>query len=305
MPIVFHCPACDAELTLSDAAAGRRGKCPHCKGDIIVPSGDGPAAPSPPPPGQAFTPDPPVAPAAAQAPPASLPTGGQHGYARSDYENPYGGRQEPHRGSTIQVMGILSFFFVPWVLGPLAWIWGNQDLKKMNAGVMDNSGRSATEAGKICGMISTILHGVILVLVMLMVIMPIFCCMGIGLMAPKPPGPGTSFSSTFPDINKEIDAELAAESFLDELKDGEYAAANLRTSRNFQSRQGEAGLRALVGKYPILSNFKSRDTDTKKKTSLKATLEASFEDQNGVNIKGTIEMVKEAGSWKVDQLTIP
>ena len=154
-------------------------------------------------------------------------------------------------------------------------------------------------------MISTILHSVLLVVMLMIFVVPIFCCMGVGLMAPKAPRPGTSFSGTFTDLDKEIQAELAAESFLDELKDGEFAAANLRTSRNFQTRQGEAGLRALVGKYPILSNFKSRDTDTKKKTSTKATLEASFEDQNGANIKGTIEMVKEAGSWKVDQLTIP
>src|SRR5262245_61202133 len=110
MPITFHCPACDAELTLSDAAAGRRGKCPHCKGDIIVPSGNEAASSNQPAAG--ITPNPPSS--AAPAAPPPLPTGDQHGWARSDEVNPYGGRVEPHRGSTIQVMGILSFFFVPW-----------------------------------------------------------------------------------------------------------------------------------------------------------------------------------------------
>ncbi len=38
MSIVFACPSCRAELTISDAAAGKTGKCPHCKGPITVPA---------------------------------------------------------------------------------------------------------------------------------------------------------------------------------------------------------------------------------------------------------------------------
>ncbi len=34
---------------------------------------------------------------------------------------------------------------------------GNSDLKEMDAGTMDPSGRSITQGGKICGMIATIL----------------------------------------------------------------------------------------------------------------------------------------------------
>lgn len=45
MPIAFACPFCQANISVSDAAAGRRGKCPHCKGTIVVPS-PGPAASS-------------------------------------------------------------------------------------------------------------------------------------------------------------------------------------------------------------------------------------------------------------------
>src|SRR5262249_40179303 len=64
---------------------------------------------------------------------------------------------EPHRGTAILVIGILSLFVVPFVLGPLAWIWGNQDLRKMKDGLMDPEGKGNTEAGRICGMIATIL----------------------------------------------------------------------------------------------------------------------------------------------------
>lgn len=63
---------------------------------------------------------------------------------------------KPHRGTLILVLGILSLV----VCGPLgifAWIMGSGDLKEMGAGIMDSSGRGNTQAGKICGMIATIL----------------------------------------------------------------------------------------------------------------------------------------------------
>lgn len=45
---------------------------------------------------------------------------------------------------------------------------GNGDLKEMDAGAMDPSGRSTTNAGRICGIIATILFaigGVVFILV--------------------------------------------------------------------------------------------------------------------------------------------
>ena len=63
---------------------------------------------------------------------------------------------KPHRGTLILVLGILGLV----ICGPLgiaAWIMGSGDLKQMDAGAMDPAGRSTTQAGKICGMIATIL----------------------------------------------------------------------------------------------------------------------------------------------------
>lgn len=63
---------------------------------------------------------------------------------------------EPHRGTLILVFGILGLVIcLP--LGIAAWIMGNGDLKQIDAGTMDPSGRSMTNAGKIIGMIATIL----------------------------------------------------------------------------------------------------------------------------------------------------
>ena len=63
---------------------------------------------------------------------------------------------KPHRGTLILVFGILGIVIcLP--LGIAAWIMGSGDLKQIDAGTMDPSGRSMTSAGKIIGMIATIL----------------------------------------------------------------------------------------------------------------------------------------------------
>ncbi|HEX7577589.1 MAG TPA: DUF4190 domain-containing protein [Verrucomicrobiae bacterium] len=63
---------------------------------------------------------------------------------------------KPHRGTLVLVLGILGLV----VCGPLgiaAWVMGSGDLKEIDAGTMDPAGRGTTQAGKICGMIATIL----------------------------------------------------------------------------------------------------------------------------------------------------
>jgi hypothetical protein len=65
---------------------------------------------------------------------------------------------KPHRGTLILVLGILGLLVCAPV-GIAAWVMGNGDLKDMDAGLMDPEGRSLTQAGKICGIIATILMG--------------------------------------------------------------------------------------------------------------------------------------------------
>ena len=85
---------------------------------------------------------------------------------------------EAHRGAMILVFGILSLVVGCFVFGIVAWVMGNGDLRKMSAGVMDPQGRSMTEAGKVCGMISTILAILSLVGVVLYLIV-IFGLLGV------------------------------------------------------------------------------------------------------------------------------
>ncbi|MDI1290640.1 MAG: DUF4190 domain-containing protein [bacterium] len=65
---------------------------------------------------------------------------------------------KPHRGSTILVLGILSIVLCQ-ILGIIAWVMGNADLREMDAGTMDPAGRESTNAGKVCGIIGTVLLG--------------------------------------------------------------------------------------------------------------------------------------------------
>jgi len=73
---------------------------------------------------------------------------------------------KPHRGTLILVLGILSLVVCA-PLGIAAWMMGSGDMKEMDAGTMDPSGRGSTQAGKICGIIGTILFILQLVFIVL------------------------------------------------------------------------------------------------------------------------------------------
>lgn len=63
---------------------------------------------------------------------------------------------QPHRGVLILVFGILGIVMC-FIFGIIAWVMGNNDLRAMRAGTMDQTGEQMTNAGRICGMIGTIL----------------------------------------------------------------------------------------------------------------------------------------------------
>lgn len=62
----------------------------------------------------------------------------------------------PARGGTILVLGILSLV-VCGILGPIAWSMGNEELRRIERGEVDPSTRGNVTAGRICGMIASIL----------------------------------------------------------------------------------------------------------------------------------------------------
>lgn len=76
----------------------------------------------------------------------------------------------PHRGVLILVLGILGIVCC-FICGIVAWVMGNNDMREMDAGRMDPTGRGLTQAGKICGMVSVILQIVGFVIWLLMMLL--------------------------------------------------------------------------------------------------------------------------------------
>lgn len=76
----------------------------------------------------------------------------------------YGGAPLTHpQGTTILVLGILSLV-VCGLLGPFAWSMGGKALREIDTSGQPYENRGMVQAGKICGMIGTILWGLMIAL---------------------------------------------------------------------------------------------------------------------------------------------
>ena len=64
------------------------------------------------------------------------------------------GSPQPN-GTLILVLGILSIFLCQ-ILGPVAWVMGNNGLTLINSGSGDESQRGNVNAGRICGIVGTV-----------------------------------------------------------------------------------------------------------------------------------------------------
>ncbi|MCU1498623.1 MAG: hypothetical protein JWM47_2576 [Acidimicrobiales bacterium] len=91
-------------------------------------------------------------------PPGGPPGYGQPAYGQPAYGQPagYGGSREHPQGTTIMVLGILSLV-VCGLLGPFAWSMGNKAIREIDANPGAYTNRGSVSAGRICGMISSIL----------------------------------------------------------------------------------------------------------------------------------------------------
>ena len=66
-------------------------------------------------------------------------------------------RLAPHRGVMILIFGILGLVCCL-IFGIAAWLMGGSDLKEMDAGRMDPSGRDLTNVGRILGIVAVALQ---------------------------------------------------------------------------------------------------------------------------------------------------
>lgn len=64
--------------------------------------------------------------------------------------------QEDSQATTVLVLGILSLVLCQ-ILGPIAWVMGNKELAGIDAGLRPPRNRGTAQAGRILGIISTVL----------------------------------------------------------------------------------------------------------------------------------------------------
>ena len=78
--------------------------------------------------------------------------------------------QEDSQATTVLVLGILSLVLCQ-VLGPIAWVMGNNELAGIDAGRRPPQNRGTAQAGRILGIISTVLMiiGVVFLIVFLFI----------------------------------------------------------------------------------------------------------------------------------------
>jgi uncharacterized Zn finger protein (UPF0148 family) len=174
MPLVIKCEHCQAPLKLPEEYIGKEVRCPSCQREFVARE----SLQSPPPrPRQEERPEEGRPPPREEDRPSRRryddedrprrPRDDDEDYERPSrrvrrYDDDFGRHLEPHRGGSIQTLGILSLclFCMPLVsliLGICAITMANTDLTKMQAGYMDRSGESATNTGKTCATIGLIL----------------------------------------------------------------------------------------------------------------------------------------------------
>ncbi len=87
---------------------------------------------------------------------------------------PQAGYPEQSQAVTVLVLGILSIIICQ-ILGPFAWKMGSDELKAITENRRSPEGQGMAQAGKICGIVGTVLLGcfVIGILLFFLVLIPV------------------------------------------------------------------------------------------------------------------------------------
>ena len=156
MAETIKCPACQRQLQVPETYFGQQVQCPECRQQFVAtPQAD-----------SVQTVPPPLK--SSSAPPLEYDEPRRRRRGRDDDDDldpddDLGNIRHstvPHRGGMILAMGlvgIVAFPFVTFITGPMAWVMGNTDLAEIRAGRMDPSGEGLVQAGRVLGIISTLL----------------------------------------------------------------------------------------------------------------------------------------------------
>ena len=75
---------------------------------------------------------------------------------------------EQSKATTVLVLGILGLVLCS-VLAPIAWYMGNEEVRAIDAGRRDPANRGTANAGRILGIIGTVLAAIGIILVIVLV----------------------------------------------------------------------------------------------------------------------------------------
>ena len=83
---------------------------------------------------------------------------------------------QPHRGTLILVLGILTLVLGCFPLGIVAFVMGKSDMEKMDRGIMDPEGRNHTSIGKILGIVGFFVSLIVTIVTALLLVaaVPVF-----------------------------------------------------------------------------------------------------------------------------------
>ena len=87
-------------------------------------------------------------------------------------QGPYAVPQDHPQATTVLILGIVSLVLCQ-ILGPFAWSMGNRVIREIDAAGGALGGRSTANAGRICGIISTVLLGLSLLLLVIVIIIAV------------------------------------------------------------------------------------------------------------------------------------
>lgn len=169
----IDCPGCQRKLAVPENLMGHEVQCPSCAAKFVAGYGSNSGAGPPP------LPSPSQSGRQWDAEPERDLRPRRPRYREYDEDDDYDDERHyrrrrrdlaPHRASTVLTLGILSLVVCAPILGPIAWVMGNTDVREMRAGRMDRDGESSTNAGRICGMIATCLFFGLLALYLLLAV---------------------------------------------------------------------------------------------------------------------------------------
>ncbi|QDT38885.1 hypothetical protein [Stratiformator vulcanicus] len=156
--VEFRCDTCEKLLRTDASHIGDETACPSCGAALVVPDYEPAFADDTAEPLEHAGFD--QAPETAWHQQTSDPAAPVNRSASSN-----AGRLKPHRGVAVLILGIFSWFTGIPFLAVAGVVMGASDLKAMDRGTMDPSGRDMTRWGYWIGLAHLILVGVILVLV--------------------------------------------------------------------------------------------------------------------------------------------